>query len=151
MDTTISATFESRIGARDAIADLMHFGLTAADISVAEAVLGTGTIFGTAQTLTPGRGSTDISTIVQPVFPQSTRGGMPAGLVAADSDDILGCLLDFGLSEEVALVTREAIENGSLLLAATVPESVVDAVMEVLHRNGGTVAVEPESPLASST
>lgn len=150
METTVSATFESRIGARDAIADLTHFGLTASDISVAEAVLGIGIMFGTAQTLTPGRGSTDIGTILQPVYPVSSRGGMPAGLVAVDPDAVLGCLLDFGLSEDTALVARDAIGQGSLLLAVTVPATVAAEVASMLTRNGGIVAVEPESPLAPS-
>lgn len=139
METTIAATFQSRIGARDAISDLTGFGLRASDISVAEQVLGLGTMVGTAQTLSPGRGSTDIGTILQPLYPISARGGMPGGLVAETPDDVRASLMDFGLSETAATEGEILLGEGAVLLAVTVEEAVANAVRAVMERNEGRI------------
>jgi hypothetical protein len=145
MEATIAAVFQSRIGARDAISDLCRTGLHASDVSVAEAVVGEGTIFGTAQTLAPGRGSSDIGTFLQPQYPRSARGGMPGGLTAVTPDDVLANVMDFGLSEEAAGEAQTALGAGAVLLAVTVGETVAKASMDVLERNGGTVIEAPGS------
>ena len=139
MDTTVTATFQSRIGARDAISELTKFGLHASDISVAEAEIGVGTIFGTAQTLSPGRSSTDISTILQPWYPKTARGGMPGGMVAETPDDVRASLMDFGLSETESIEGETLLGEGAVLMAVTVEETVAKAVSAVMERNEGKV------------
>lgn len=142
MEITITATFQSRIGARDAIAGLVESGISAPDICVAEAEVGVGTTFGTAQTLSPGRGSTDISTILQPLYPLTARGGMPGGMVAETPDDVRASLMDFGLSEEAAIEGEKLLTEGAVLLAVTVEESVAKPVSAVMERNEGKVIVD---------
>jgi hypothetical protein len=139
METTIAASFQSRIGARDAIAALIELGLSASDISVAEAETGVGTVFGTARTLSPGRGTTDISTILQPQYPVSARGGMPGGMVAETPEDVQASLMDFGLSETAAKEGETALAEGAVVLAVTVDETLGRAVSEAMERNEGRV------------
>ncbi|HEY3412624.1 MAG TPA: hypothetical protein VGM51_06135 [Armatimonadota bacterium] len=139
METTIAAAFQSRVKARDAVSELTHFGLHASDISVAELEIGAGTVFGTAQTLSPGRGSTDISTIVQLVYPMGARGGMPGGIVADTSEGVQASLMDFGLSEEAAGTGAAALADGEVLLAVTVEDAIADAVRAKMAQNEGHI------------